>query len=116
VQNESFNYIQESPFLTQTVQCKDSYQPLAECKIIIRYLVSHYGCLNPTFDPLMSFRDRHRFLDGVYNAHSGPENISAKNLEIIAKDSGLLMEEVLSWFEDEKSRRAVGFSFCYMVP
>jgi len=56
----------------------------------------------------MSFRDRHRFLDGVYNTYFGPENVSAKNLEIIAKDAGLSMEEVLSWFEDEKGRRAVG--------
>jgi len=54
----------------------------------------------------MSFRDRHRFLDAVYNAYPDPESISAKKLESISQKAGLLMEEVLSWFEDEKLRRS----------
>jgi len=54
----------------------------------------------------MSFRDRHRFLDGVYNSYTDPASITAEDMFDIARKVGLLMEEVLSWFKDEKSRRA----------
>jgi hypothetical protein len=64
-----------------------------------------YESFNTTFDSLMSFRDRHRFLDGVYNSYQNPDAISAKELENISQKVGLLMEEVLSWFGDEKVRR-----------
>jgi hypothetical protein len=53
----------------------------------------------------MSFRDRHWFLDGVYNSYQNPGAISAKELENISQRAGLSMEEVLSWFEDERVRR-----------
>jgi serine/threonine protein kinase len=59
-----------------------------------------------TLDAPMSFRSRHRFLDSVYNSYLDPDSISAKNLDNISKGAGLLMEEVLAWFEDEKGRRA----------
>jgi uncharacterized C2H2 Zn-finger protein len=64
-----------------------------------------YKSFNAQYDPLMSFRDRHRFLDGVYNSYQDPAAISAKELENISQRAGLSMEEVLSWFEDEKVRR-----------
>jgi hypothetical protein len=54
----------------------------------------------------MSFRDRHRYLDAAYNSYPDPDSISAKKLESVSRRAGLLMEEVLSWFEDEKSRRS----------
>jgi len=54
----------------------------------------------------MSFRDRHRFLDGVYNSCPDPALITAEDMGEVARKAGLLMEEVLSWFKDEKSRRA----------
>ena len=53
----------------------------------------------------MSFRDRHRFLNGVYNSHPDPALITAEDISGVAQSVGLLMEEVLSWFKDEKSRR-----------
>jgi hypothetical protein len=53
----------------------------------------------------MSFRDRHRLLDGIYNSHSNPAALSATDLKIISHRASLCMEEVLSWFEDEKERR-----------
>jgi hypothetical protein len=54
----------------------------------------------------MSFRDRHRFLDGIYNSYPNPDLITAKEIGDVAQKVGLLMEEVLLWFEDEKVRRA----------
>jgi len=71
----------------------------------IHHSIFGYESFNTTFDSLMSFRDRHRFLDGVYNSYQNPDEISAKELENISPKVGLLMEEVLSWFEDEKVRR-----------
>ena len=53
----------------------------------------------------MSFRDRHRFLDGIFNSYPDPELITAKGMGDVARKVGLLMDEVLSWFEDEKLRR-----------
>jgi len=54
----------------------------------------------------MSFRDRHLFLDEMYNSYPDPDWITAKDMGDIARRAGLLMEEVLLWFQDEKSRRA----------
>jgi len=54
----------------------------------------------------MSFRNRHRFLDGVYNSYHDPSEVPAKILGYIAQAAGLSMEEILAWFEDEKERRA----------
>lgn len=54
----------------------------------------------------MSFRDRHRFLDEVYNSCPDPVLMTAEDMGDVAGRVGLLMEEVLSWFKDEKSRRA----------
>jgi serine/threonine protein kinase len=53
----------------------------------------------------MSFRERHWFLHGVYNSILDPCAISARELDNVSKRAGLTMEEILSWFEDEKSRR-----------
>jgi serine/threonine protein kinase len=64
-----------------------------------------YDGFNAIFDWPMSFRDRHRFLDGVYNSCQNPGEMPAKELESISQRVGLLMEEVLSWFDDEKERR-----------
>jgi hypothetical protein len=54
----------------------------------------------------MSFRNRHSFLDGVYNSYCDPSQVPAKILGYIAHSAGLSMEEILAWFEDEKERRA----------
>jgi hypothetical protein len=54
----------------------------------------------------MSFRDRHRFLDGIYNSYPDPALITAEDMGEVAGKIGLLMEEVLAWFKDEKLRRA----------
>ena len=54
----------------------------------------------------MSFRDRHRFLDGIYNSYPDPTLITAEDMGEVARKVGLLMEEVLAWFKDEKLRRA----------
>jgi hypothetical protein len=67
---------------------------------------SEHGIFHTTRDPPMSFRDRHRFLDGVYNSYPDPALITAEDMGGVARKVGLLMEEVLSWFKDEKSRRA----------
>jgi hypothetical protein len=64
-----------------------------------------YDSFNAIFDSPMSFRDRHRFLDRVYNSCQNPGEMPAKELESISQRVGLLMEEVLSWFDDEKERR-----------
>jgi hypothetical protein len=69
------------------------------------FLPQQTGGFDITYDPSVSFRDRHRFLDGVYNSYPDPGAISAKNLENISRRAGLTMEEVLSWFEDERERR-----------
>jgi hypothetical protein len=68
--------------------------------------LSEHGIFNTTRDPPMSFRDRHRFLNGVYNSYPDPALITAEDMGDVARKVGLLMEEVLSWFKDEKSRRA----------
>jgi len=60
----------------------------------------------------MSFRDRHRFLDGIYNSYPDPDLITAKEINDVARKVGLLMEEVLLWFGDEKSRRAALLANC----
>ncbi|TVY64246.1 Transcriptional regulator prz1 [Lachnellula suecica] len=65
-----------------------------------------YGVCDVTRDPPMSFRHRHKFLHGTYNAYLDPDSISGKDICDVARKAGLLMEEVLLWFEDEKSRRA----------
>jgi serine/threonine protein kinase len=65
-----------------------------------------HDSFNVSFDSPMSFRDRHRFLDGVYNSNPNPDEILAKKLESISRMAGLSMEEVLLWFDDEKERRA----------
>jgi hypothetical protein len=70
------------------------------------FQLSEHGIFNTTRDPPMSFRDRHRFLDGVYNSYPDPALITAEDMGDVARKVGLLMEEVLSWFKDEKSRRA----------
>lgn len=70
------------------------------------FQLSEHGIFNTTRDPPMSFRDRHRFLDGVYNSCPDPTLITAEDMGDVARKVGLLMEEVLSWFKDEKSRRA----------
>jgi hypothetical protein len=54
----------------------------------------------------MSFRNRHRFLDEVYNFLPDPQQISGKHLDTISLQVGLSMKEVLSWFEDETLRRS----------
>lgn len=54
----------------------------------------------------MSFRDRHRFLDEVYNSHPNPALITAEDIGDVARKVGLLMDEVFSWFKDEEARRA----------
>jgi hypothetical protein len=61
----------------------------------------------------MSFRDRHRFLDGVYNSYPDPALITAEDMGDVARKVGLLMEEVLSWFKDEKSRRVELYAHNY---
>ena len=50
-------------------------------------LVLHHDSPNVVFDgpTLKSFRDRHRFLDSIYNSYPRPEQISAKALEEISK-------------------------------
>jgi hypothetical protein len=53
----------------------------------------------------MSFRNRHRFLDEVYNSYRDLSEVPAKILGYIAQAAGLSMEEILAWFEDEKERR-----------
>jgi hypothetical protein len=60
---------------------------------------------NATCDPPMSFRDRHRFLNGIFNSYPDSDLITAKEIGDVARKVGLLREEVLSWFGDEKSRR-----------
>jgi hypothetical protein len=70
------------------------------------FQLSEYGIFNTTRDPPMSFRDRHRFLDGIYNSHPSPNLITAKEIGDVARRLGLLMEEVLLWFDDERARRA----------
>lgn len=72
--------------------------------------LSEYGIFNATCDPPMSFRDRHRFLDGVYNSYPDPASITADDMGNVAPKVGLLMEEVLAWFKDEKARRAELFA------
>jgi len=67
--------------------------------------LSEYGIFNATCDPPMSFRDRHRFLYGIFNSYPDSDLITAKEIGNVARKVGLLREEVLSWFEDEKSRR-----------
>ncbi|CZR61322.1 uncharacterized protein PAC_11218 [Phialocephala subalpina] len=62
--------------------------------------------MHVAFNFPMSFRDRHHFLHDAYNSFQDPEEISAKRLESISQTVGLTMEEVMSWFVDEKSRRA----------
>lgn len=64
------------------------------------------GSFNSTYDPPMAFRDRHRCLDAVYSSYRDLDGISARTLEGISRRVGLSMEEILSWFEDEKARRA----------
>lgn len=54
----------------------------------------------------MSFYRRHRLLHENYNSHPDPQHLSAKQLNQIARQVGLGMEEVLSWFEDEAIRRS----------
>ncbi len=53
----------------------------------------------------MAFRNRHRFLDEVYNSYRDPSEVLANILGYIAQAVGLSMEEILAWFEDEKERR-----------
>lgn len=65
-----------------------------------------YGSIKFTRDPPMSFRDRHRLLDGIYNSYPDPTLVMAEDMGEIALKVGLFMEEVLAWFKDEKSRRA----------
>lgn len=62
--------------------------------------------VNVAFNFPISFRDRHHFLHDAYNSFQDPEEISAKRLESISQTVGLTMEEVMSWFVDEKLRRA----------
>ncbi|KAH7312035.1 hypothetical protein BKA65DRAFT_518036 [Rhexocercosporidium sp. MPI-PUGE-AT-0058] len=68
--------------------------------------VCGFKSISVSLDPPMSFRERHRFLDGVYDSYLDPEHISAKDLVYIARQAGLCMEEVHAWFEDESHRRA----------
>lgn len=53
----------------------------------------------------MSFRDQHRYLDGVFNSHSDPDSIPVAKMRIISREVGLSIEEICSWFEDEQERR-----------
>jgi hypothetical protein len=76
------------------------------------FQLSEYGVFNATCDLPMSFRDRHRFLDGIYNSYPNPDLITAKEIGDVARKVGLLMEEVLLWFEDEKLRRAELLASC----
>jgi hypothetical protein len=76
------------------------------------FQLSEYGIFNATCDLPMSFRDRHRFLDGIYNSYLNPDLITAKEIGDVAQKVGLLMEEVLLWFEDEKLRRAELLANC----
>lgn len=68
--------------------------------------VSEFRSISVSLDPPMSFRDRHRFLDEVYNSYLDPQHISAKDLVYIARQAGLCMEEAHAWFEDEFHRRS----------
>jgi hypothetical protein len=76
------------------------------------FQLSEYGIFNATCDLPMSFCDRHRFLDGIYNSYPNPDLITAKEIGDVARKVGLLMEEVLLWFEDEKLRRAKLLANC----
>jgi hypothetical protein len=67
--------------------------------------LSEYGIFNATCDPPMSFRDRHRFLYGIFNSYPDSDLITAKEIGEVSRKVGLLREEVLSWFGDEKLRR-----------
>ncbi|PMD27134.1 hypothetical protein NA56DRAFT_225638 [Hyaloscypha hepaticicola] len=49
-----------------------------------------------TRDANMSFRNRHRFLDEVYNSYRDPSEVPAKILGYIAQAAGLSMEEILA--------------------
>jgi predicted RNA-binding Zn-ribbon protein involved in translation (DUF1610 family) len=51
-------------------------------------------------------------LDGVYNSYPNPDLITAKEIGDVARKVGLLMEEVLLWFGDEKLRRAELLANC----
>jgi hypothetical protein len=58
-------------------------------------------------------------LDGVYNSFLpllDPCAIGGKDLENVAQRAGLAMEEVLRWFEDEKSRRTKRLSCQFVQP
>jgi hypothetical protein len=108
IQPESRSLSSDTRCVGQKSQNKITLRPDMSTDLILDILNISYenGSLNSTYDPPMSFRDRHRFLDAVYNSYPDPDGISAKNLENISRRAGLLMEEVLSWFEDEKARRA----------
>lgn len=54
----------------------------------------------------MSFREQHTFLDGIYNSYTCVNDIPVLRLRNISSKAGLCMEEVVSWFADEKERRA----------
>ncbi|KAH8594097.1 hypothetical protein B0O99DRAFT_688125 [Bisporella sp. PMI_857] len=70
------------------------------------FQLSEFGIFNATCDLPMTFRDQHRFLDGIYNSYPDPTLITAKDMSEVARKVGLLMEEVFAWFKDEKLRRA----------
>ncbi|KAL2062240.1 hypothetical protein VTL71DRAFT_6506 [Oculimacula yallundae] len=85
------------------------FQVLADLKATELYDYSSESSLSSvamSLDPPMTFRNRHRFLDEVYNSYPDPEHISAKDLVCIARQAGICMEEAHAWFEDETHRRS----------
>lgn len=55
----------------------------------------------------MSFRERHGFLDSIYNSYMNPGTILAKDARDFAQHAGIPMEEFMGWWDDETNRRAV---------
>jgi hypothetical protein len=58
----------------------------------IAHLISGFQNSHPQYDGFdtlfeapMSFREKHRFLDNIYNSYPDPDLISAKNLENISR-------------------------------